>query len=75
MDFHELERLLDVVIKPFHNANLNEVAPFSGAVLNPSAENVARHIGGSIATHFPPGVNLARVEVWETSTNQATYIP
>ncbi len=74
MDFHELERLLDVIIGPFHNANLNEVAPFAAAALNPSAENVALHIGRSIGPKLPAAVRLGRVEVWETSTNRATYI-
>lgn len=74
MDFHELERLLDAIIGPFHNANLNEVAPFAAFALNPSAENVALHIGRSIAPKLPSKVRLGRVDVSETSTNRATYI-
>src|SRR3954452_12540287 len=48
MDFHELERLVDAIIGPLHNRNLNDVAPFA-ADLNPSAENVALHVGRSLA--------------------------
>jgi 6-pyruvoyltetrahydropterin/6-carboxytetrahydropterin synthase len=74
MDFHELERLVDRIIAPFHNRNLNDVAPFVDE-LNPSAENVAFHVGRSLAPALPGQTRLVRVEVWETSTNRATYIP
>jgi 6-pyruvoyltetrahydropterin/6-carboxytetrahydropterin synthase len=72
MDFHELERLVDAIITPWHNRDLNECPPFSQG-LNPSAENVAFHIGRTLA--FSATVRLARVEVWETDTNCATYLP
>jgi 6-pyruvoyltetrahydropterin/6-carboxytetrahydropterin synthase len=74
MDFHELERLLDAVIRPLHNRHLNDVPPFI-AELNPSAENVAYHIGRTLEPTLPTGVKLTRVVVWETRTNRATYIP
>src|SRR4051812_26313962 len=45
-DFHEVERSLAEVIAPFQNADLNRTPPF--ADLNPSAENVARHIAVSL---------------------------
>ncbi len=69
MDFHELERLADDVIEPMHNRHLNEVAAMGG--LNPSAENVALHIGRSI--RLPSRVSLVSVEVWETDENSAIY--
>jgi 6-pyruvoyltetrahydropterin/6-carboxytetrahydropterin synthase len=74
MDFHALERIVDAIITPFQNANLNNLAPFAQE-LNPSAENVAFHVGRSLPSGLPPNVRLVRVEVWETSANQATYIP
>jgi 6-pyruvoyltetrahydropterin/6-carboxytetrahydropterin synthase len=67
MDFHELERLVDAIIGPWHNHNLNE-AP-SLKKLNPSAENVAVVIGRGL--RLPYGVKLASVEVWETESNRA----
>lgn len=72
MDFHELERLVDAIIGPLHNRNLNDCPPFN-AGLNPSAENVAFHVGRSLT--LPAAARLVRVEVWETSTNRATYFP
>ncbi|HEY7115301.1 MAG TPA: 6-carboxytetrahydropterin synthase [Tepidisphaeraceae bacterium] len=75
MDFHELERLVDGIVGPFHNHHLNDLPPFSDGALNPSAENVAFHVGRSLTPLLPPAVRLIRVEVWETSANRATYIP
>ena len=72
MDFHELERLIDLIIRPMHNRHLNEVEPFVRE-LNPSAENVAFHIARSLA--LPNHVRLERVEVWETDENSAVYKP
>jgi 6-pyruvoyltetrahydropterin/6-carboxytetrahydropterin synthase len=71
MDFHELERLVDAVLAPLHNTHLNDAAAF--AALNPSAENVAFHIGRSLA--LPGGVQLLSVEVWETDGNSAVFRP
>lgn len=71
MDFHELERLVDQITTPLHNRHLNETGAF--ASMNPSAENVASHIGSSL--RLPEGVRLVSVEVWETPANSAAYRP
>jgi 6-pyruvoyltetrahydropterin/6-carboxytetrahydropterin synthase len=71
MDFHELERLADLIVVPMHNRHLNELAPFSK--LNPSAENVAVHVASKLA--LPEGMRLVSVEVWETPENSAVYRP
>src|SRR5471032_1301194 len=71
MDFHELEKLLDQIILPMHNTHLNELAAFNG--MNPSTENVSLHIGRSL--RLPAGIQLTRVEVWETAENSAIYRP
>jgi 6-pyruvoyltetrahydropterin/6-carboxytetrahydropterin synthase len=72
MDFHELERLVDAIIAPFHNRHLNEIAPFDSR-LNPTAENLALHIGQSLC--LPVNARLVSVEVWETANNSAIYQP
>src|SRR5947209_20283616 len=54
MDFHELERLLDEIITPMHNRHLNDLPAFAHA--NPSAENVALHIGTTL--RLPPNIRL-----------------
>jgi 6-pyruvoyltetrahydropterin/6-carboxytetrahydropterin synthase len=71
MDFHELERLLDLVLQPMHNNHLNTLPAF--AVNNPSAEGVALHVGVSL--QLPPAVALVEVAVWETAENAAIYRP
>ncbi len=71
MDFHELERLVDLILAPLRNASLNDIEPFRQ--LNPSAENVAWHIARSLVV--PKHVLLVSVEVWETETNSAVYRP
>lgn len=72
MDFHELERLVDAILAPLHNRHLNDVEPFTRE-LNPSAENVAMHVGQSLSLGQSAG--LVSVEVWETDTNSALYRP
>ena len=72
MDFHELERVVNAILAPFHNRLLNDVAPFDGE-LNPSAENVAYHIARSL--NLPQGVQLTSVEAWETDNCSAIYEP
>ena len=63
MDFHELERLLNEIVAPFHNAHLNDREPFKDH-LNPSAENVAMHVAQQLK--LPAHVRLVSVEAWET---------
>jgi 6-pyruvoyl-tetrahydropterin synthase len=69
MDFHELERIVDGIVGPMHNRHLNDVAAFATA--NPSAENVALHVGQKVIP--PRGVELISVEVWETAECSAVY--
>ena len=74
MDFHELERVVDEILAPLHNRHLNDTPAF--AALNPSAENVALHVGRSLRSQrLPAGVDLSSVEVWETDDNSAAYRP
>ncbi|MCS7033559.1 MAG: 6-carboxytetrahydropterin synthase [Phycisphaerae bacterium] len=71
MDFHELERLVDALIAPWHNRCLNDAEELSGR--NPSAEMVAQVIAERL--RLPEGVRLSSVEVWETDDNRAVYLP
>lgn len=71
MDFHKLEHLVDEVTGPMRERLLNDLPAFAEA--NPSAENVALHIGQSLK--LPPRVELLSVEVWEVPENSAVYRP
>lgn len=70
MDFHELERQLDAVIKPWDRGHLNDLEPFASGV-NPSAERVAEVI--ALGVKLPEGVWLERVEVGEATGCTAIY--
>lgn len=51
LDFHALERLVGEIIGPFKNRDLNATAPFDR--VNPTAEQVARHIAEGVARGLP----------------------
>ncbi len=72
-DFHAVERALREITARFQNANLNDLPPFA-AGLNPSAENVARHIAERLAA-LPVGARLESVRVTEARGCAATYRP
>jgi len=71
MDFHELQRLVDEVIGPMNNSNLNDVPALKS--MNPSAENVALHVARSLK--LPNKVRLVSVEVTEAPGCIARYVP
>lgn len=72
MDFHELERVVDGIIAPFHSRHLNDVPPFSEGT-NPSAERVAEHIGTAVAAALPAGVVVVEASVGEAPGCTAIY--
>lgn len=77
MDFHDAERALAEVIRPWHNRDLNQVAPFDRE--NPTAELVAKAIAeGVIRTlhlHTSTKVRIVGVEVTEAPGCSAVYAP
>lgn len=72
-DFHALERSIDLVLAPLHNADLNATAPFDR--VNPTAEHVARHIAERVATSMPSGIAIRSVRVTEAPGCAATFMP
>jgi len=73
-DFVHLKQVIQGVIQSLDHKYLNELAPFDR--LNPSAENIARHIYDETAKHLLRTPNAARVSgvtIWETDTSAATY--
>lgn len=72
-DFHLIEQHVDGILKPLTNVDLNATPPFDQ--LNPTAENVAKHIGDALIPHLPAGVSLAYVSVTEAPGCCAKYIP
>lgn len=70
-DFTVLQDRLREVVGKMHDRYLNELPVFLD--LNPSAENVARHIFDELAMRSPAGVRLAKVRVWEAPGCAAAY--
>src|SRR5690606_10621579 len=79
MDFHELERLVERVVTPSRNGNLNAIPTFIGAggmlAVNPTAERVAWWIGEAVIRELPDRVKLMSVRVEEAPGCFATYRP
>jgi 6-pyruvoyltetrahydropterin/6-carboxytetrahydropterin synthase len=74
VDFIEVQQVLAAVVKPLDHVNLNETPPFDRE--NPSAENIALHIGQELGRRWKvPGVRIASVMVWETTHQGARYLP
>lgn len=71
MDFRELKDLLKGVLDALDHQYLNDLKPFQ--TVNPSAENIARHVFNSLSGAVHPPVRLKEVTVWENDTCCVTY--
>lgn len=75
-DFHTVEAMLEQVIEPFQNADLNKVQPFT--TLNPSAENVAWHIAQRLSElldeSLAPHARVGWTSVTEAPGCKAKYL-
>ena len=73
VDFAVLKTRLNTVLAGLDHGVLNESAPFDA--LNPTSENLARHIWQSLARLMEePGVRLHSVTVGEKAGQSATYM-
>ncbi len=82
-DFHDIEALLERILRPWSEQNLNQLEAFQGRV-NPSAERIAEWIGmqlqgalGSLADDpvTARGLRVAEVRVTEAPGCQAIWMP
>jgi 6-pyruvoyltetrahydropterin/6-carboxytetrahydropterin synthase len=75
-DFVHLKQVIQSVIRSLDHKYLNELPPFDK--VNPSAENIARHIHDEAAKQMravPHGAKISSITVWETDVTAATYRP
>ena len=75
-DFVHLKQVIRSVINSLDHKYLNELSPFDQ--LNPSAENIARHIYDETSKQLhkePNGAAVASITVWESDVTAATYRP
>lgn len=79
MDFHDLQAIVEEILKPWQNADLNRCAPFTdgegGLAINPTAERVAWHIGQKTAEKLPPRCRLVSASVGEAPGCTAVFRP
>jgi len=69
-DFKVLKAKLKGVLAPLDHVVLNDLPAFKD--LNPSTENLARHIFRSIGPQCAP-LRLKQVQVWESDTASVIY--
>jgi 6-pyruvoyltetrahydropterin/6-carboxytetrahydropterin synthase len=69
-DFKVLKAKLKDVLTPLDHVVLNDLPAFKD--LNPSTENLARHIFRALHTHCAP-LRLKQVQVWESDTASVIY--
>lgn len=72
-DFKTLKSDLSAVLEPLDHAYLNDVAPFD--VMNPTAENLSRHIFEALQAQIGDAVRVVEVAVWESPVAKITYRP
>jgi 6-pyruvoyltetrahydropterin/6-carboxytetrahydropterin synthase len=74
IDFRFLKQALGEILEDIDHKHLNALTSFTG--INPSAENIARHICEKLETKVKTaGVNVVRVKIWESENAAVTYIP
>jgi 6-pyruvoyltetrahydropterin/6-carboxytetrahydropterin synthase len=71
MDFKDLRSLTESVLSRLDHQNINEIPPFDK--MNPTAENLSRHIFEEIGRQLPSGIRMAGVTVWESENHAVTY--
>ncbi len=72
VDFKQLKKVMDGILDRLDHHMLNDVPPFDE--LNPSAENLARHIAEEVDTRISDDrVQVHRCDVWESDRSLATY--
>ena len=69
-DFKVLKAKLKEVLMPLDHVFLNELPVFKD--LNPSTENLARHIYRTLSKNCMP-LHLKQVQVWESETASVIY--
>ena len=81
VDFHALQQIVDDIIRPWTNADLNAQEPFTGAQgRNPTAEYIAQSVAERVMRDLPPRpdrtrIKVASVRITEAPGCVATYFP
>ncbi|HEX9204853.1 MAG TPA: 6-carboxytetrahydropterin synthase QueD [Candidatus Deferrimicrobiaceae bacterium] len=71
LDFRAIKAALNDLLSALDHRYLNEVSPFDR--LNPSSENLARHLFEEMERKMSGAARIARVTVWESEDARADY--
>ncbi|MFZ3062728.1 MAG: 6-carboxytetrahydropterin synthase, partial [Actinomycetota bacterium] len=72
IDFHDIKKATDEILKELDHKNLNELSYFT--TVNPSSENIARFIYQRLSERINSDkAKVTRVRVMETSTAGVDY--
>ena len=72
LDFKDVKKATSEILSRLDHSNLNEVPPFDR--LNPTSENLARHIYEEVGKHMnSDGLKVSRVNIREAETSCASY--
>ena len=71
IDFVELDEKLWEVVGPFDHQLINSIPPFDK--LNPTAENLVKHIYEQVKLKLTEEVSILRVSIWETDEYMVSY--
>jgi len=73
IDFKRVKEATAGLLQELDHSFLNDLAPFE--TVNPSSENIARHIYRSLSRDLNDGnVKVSKVTAWESETACATYM-
>jgi len=73
LDFKDASAMAEAVVGRLDHQYLNETVPFDS--INPTAEQVARHVADGLASKLPRGVEVRAVTCWESDRCAARYLP
>ncbi len=73
VDFRVVKAALGDILGRLDHEYLNETAPFD--TLNPTTENLCRHVAEQLGGRLPSYVRVRRVTCWESDRCSASYLP
>ncbi len=71
IDFSEVKKAMEKITADYDHGFINEREPFN--TINPTAENLARHIFERLSSSLPEHCALIHVKIWESPGQWASY--
>jgi 6-pyruvoyltetrahydropterin/6-carboxytetrahydropterin synthase len=73
MDFHDLKAIVRPIVDRLDHIFLNSLPPFDS--INPTTEQICRHIADEVARRLPAGISVHSVKVHESERCSGEYLP